>query len=99
MPISKSFRALPMDKLAFAALSVLVFLIPWDNTVAFPGLGSLARLVGAGALGLSIMATLLSGKLRRPQAFHVLAGLFLGWSALTLLWTASFESTFVRTLT
>ena len=88
-----------MNKAAFAALSVLVFLIPWDNTVALAGVGSLARVVGVGALGVAVMGALLSGTLRRPQTFHVLAGLFLVWSALTLLWTNSFESTLVRTLT
>ena len=88
-----------MDKVAFAALCLLTFLIPWDNTIALPGLGSLAQLVGIGALGLSVLAVVASGKLRRPHAVHVLAAAFLVWSASTLLWTISLEATLVRTLT
>ena len=88
-----------MNKLAFAALSCLVFLVPWDNSIAIPGLGSLAQLVGSGALGLSVLGILVSGKLRRPHAVHVLAVLFLLWSAFTLLWTTDFGATMVRTLT
>jgi O-antigen ligase len=46
------------------------------------------------------MATVvLSGKVRRPNAVHVCAALFLLWSACTLFWTTSLNATMERTLT
>ena len=88
-----------MDRAAFAALSALTFVIPWENIVTFPGFGSMARLAGVITGVLAVTSILLSGALRRPVAFHVLATSFLLWSALTVLWTINYEATRVRAIT
>jgi O-antigen ligase len=88
-----------MDKAAFLCLCLLTFLVPWDNTVAFSGLGSLSRLVGAGTFGLGLVAVLANQRVRRLHPFHVIAGAFVLWSALTLLWTEDVSSTSERAST
>src|ERR671930_992305 len=88
-----------MDKLAFVALAALVFLIPWDNTVEFPGMGSLAQLVGIAAMGLNVLAVIITGKLRRLQAIHVFAAAFVSWTLASLLWSINFHASLERAIT
>src|SRR5262245_1317406 len=99
MATSGFFAEIAMNKVAFAAVCLLTFLVPWDQTVSFGDLGSLARLAGAGTFGLSLLSVVATAKLRRPHAFHILAAAFVLWSAATLLWAFNFGATFQRTST
>jgi O-antigen ligase len=99
MLIWRSCENCVVDRAAFLALCVLTFLVPWDNTVVFAGLGSLSRLVGAGTLGLGLASVLTNQRVRRPHLFLVIAAAFVMWSALTLLWTTNLPATEERVLT
>ena len=65
-----------MTSLAYAALWVFIFAVPWENIIVIPGIGTISRLMGMVALGFAVLAALMSGRLRRPQPFHVAALLF-----------------------
>lgn len=88
-----------MNRAAFAALAILIFVIPWENTVAFSGLGSIARLAAAFATLLGVVSVVASGTLRRPHVFHVLAVGFLLWSAMSILWAINSATSLTRTTT
>jgi O-antigen ligase len=73
-----------MSSVAYAALWVFIFSVPWEKMLALPGLSIIARATGATALGLAVLSVVISGRLRRWHAFHVAAVLFWGWAALEL---------------
>jgi len=74
-----------MISLAYAALWMFVFSVPWENVVAIPGVGAISRLFGMIGLGLAVLAALTSGRVRRWHLFHVAALLFVIWSGSSIL--------------
>jgi O-antigen ligase len=74
-----------MSSIAYAALWVFVFAIPWEKILAVPGLAIVARLTGGTALALTVIAVVLSGRIRRWHWFHVVALLFWIWAAVELM--------------
>jgi hypothetical protein len=71
-----------MTAVAYAALWVFVFSIPWEKLLALPGLAVVARATGALALGLTVLSVVIHGRFRRLHLTHVAAVLFLAWAAL-----------------
>ncbi|MBA3759050.1 MAG: O-antigen ligase family protein [Gemmatimonadales bacterium] len=71
-----------MTSLAYAALWVFVFAVPWENIILIPGIGTIGRLMGMVAVGFALLAALISGRLRRPGPFLVAAVLFVIWSGI-----------------
>jgi len=69
-----------MTTVAYAALWIFVFAVPWDRLIALPGLNIVTRVTGGLALGLTLLAILVSGRVRRWRVFHVAALLFLAWA-------------------
>lgn len=68
---------------------LFIYLVPWENVLIIPGLGTLTRIVGL-LLGASwIVTTLLEGKTRRATVFHFAAFVFLVWALATVLWSAN----------
>jgi O-antigen ligase len=74
-----------MISLAYAALWFFVFSVPWENVITIPGLGAISRLIGMIALGLALLAAIVSGRFRRWHPFHVLTLLFVIWAGLSLV--------------
>jgi O-antigen ligase len=74
-----------MISVAYAALWVFVFSMPWENLIVIPGVGAISRLFGMLALGLALVAAVVSGRIRRFHALHVLAVLFFFWTAVGLM--------------
>jgi O-antigen ligase len=74
-----------MISLAYAALWIFVFSVPWEIVVIIPGVGVASKVTGMLALGAALMAAVLTGQLRRWQLFHVAALLFVLCCAFELL--------------
>jgi O-antigen ligase len=74
-----------MTSLAYAALWIFIFSIPWERIFALPGISIVSRVTGAVALGLALLAVVISGRFRRLHPFHVAAVLFWLWAAAELL--------------
>jgi O-antigen ligase len=76
-----------MVTLAYAALWMFVFSVPWERMIVIPGVGILSRLTGMIALGLALIAMVVTGRMRPWRGFHLAALLFVilaGLSVITL---------------
>jgi O-antigen ligase len=78
-----------MSAIAYAALWVFVFSVPWERILVLPGISIVPRVTGALALGLALLGVVMSGRLRRWHLFHVAALLFVIWTACLLLFVGS----------
>lgn len=73
-----------MTRAAYAALWLFIFSIPWEKMLALPGLAIIARATGGLAFGLTVLAVVIAGRLRRLHLVHAAAVLFWAWAALEL---------------
>ncbi len=74
-----------MNALAYAALWIFVFTLPWENALGIiPGVGVVTKLTGGLALGSALGVALISGRVRRWQALHLAAFLFVLWAGVHL---------------
>ena len=65
-----------MITLAYAALWMFVFVVPWEGVIAIDRIAIISRATGMLALGLTLLTVLLTGRVRRWRGFHVAAFLF-----------------------
>ncbi|MDQ3136657.1 MAG: O-antigen ligase family protein [Gemmatimonadota bacterium] len=70
-----------MTSVAYGALWFFTFALPWENIIVIPGVGTISRLAGMLALGLAVLAAVVSGRFRRWRFFQTGALLFVIWSA------------------
>ena len=71
--------------IAYAAVWFFVFSLPWENFIVIPGVGVFSRVIGAVAVGLTIVVNVISGRFRRWHLLHLAALLFVVWAAGVLL--------------
>lgn len=88
-----------MRSVALVLSVILVFIFPWENAVTLPGLGTIGRLYGLLVAAFWIGTVVVTGKIRKPNLFHLLMFLFVFWNLLTLFWSVSFENTLIRAIT
>jgi O-antigen ligase len=69
-----------MTSVAYASLWIFIFAVPWERLVVLPGLSIVTRVTGAIALGLTLLAIVISGRVRRWRVFHTAALLFVIWT-------------------
>ena len=74
-----------MVAIAYAALWVFVFSVPWERIIVMPGVSIVPKVTGGVALVLAMIAVVMTGRLRRWHPFHVWALLFWGWAAAGLM--------------
>jgi O-antigen ligase len=74
-----------MIAIAYSALWIFVFTLPWERVFALPGINIITRATGGVALGLALLAVVISGRLRRWQGLHIAAMLFVLSATLNLL--------------
>lgn len=84
-----------MARLAYLALWLYVFTIPWENIITLPGLGTLSRFVGIGAVGIGLLYVLISGSLRFHRV-HVWGVLFVLLAAFSYFWSIEAADTLNR---
>src|SRR3989442_5895917 len=74
-----------MTSVAYAALWIFVFVLPWESVIVLPGLAVVSRGTGVLALALAMLAVVISGRTRRWHAFHTTALLFVIWAGCDLV--------------
>jgi O-antigen ligase len=74
-----------MHSFAYGALWIFIFVLPWENMVTIPGLGTLSKALGIFALVITAFAPLISGRVRRLRLFHISALVFVLWAASSVL--------------
>lgn len=74
-----------MIAIAYSALWIFVFTLPWERVFALPGVNIITRATGGVAVALALLAVVVSGRLRRWQGLHVAAMLFVLTAAFNLM--------------
>jgi len=87
-----------MRKISFPFLWLLVFIMPWEDIFAIPGLTSLAKIFGMLAFLLGLTGALFSGRVRLPFVL-VWVALFSGWCAVSSQWAPDPEMPLQRAAT
>lgn len=82
-----------MKRLAFMVSLVLIFVIPWENTVEVRGVGTISRFIGLLAAATWLLAVLVEGDMRRPNLFVALVTAFVAWCSLSVFWSIDPETT------
>lgn len=74
----------------------MIFVMPWMDMVHLPGLGTLSRGLGLATAAFWGITVIVTGKMRTPQLFHLLALLFVVWTSTTVVWSYDPERTWAR---
>jgi O-antigen ligase len=74
---------------AYVFFWVFVFAIPWENVLVFPGVGTISRVVGIVAFGVTAVRVLLTAKVRRLNSFYWVAFAYLCWVLLSASWAVN----------
>ncbi len=92
---AEATRASRTGSLARWAVMVFIASIPSENGVAIAGLGSLSRLLGVAAFGLTLLAAFHKGglRVRAPSLYIVCAAAFGAWLLASYFWSAFPEVT------
>ncbi len=85
-----------MRKITYWLAVLLIFIIPWEDSISIEALGSLARLIGLVVAAFWAVTLLLEGQLRKPHLFHVLVLLFFLWNFVSVFWSPDTANTLQR---
>jgi O-antigen ligase len=85
-----------MRKITYWLAVILIFIIPWEDSISVPTLGSMARLMGLVVAVFWLATMLVDGRFRKPHLFHVLVLLFFLWNFVSMFWSPDRESTTQR---
>ncbi len=81
-----------LRRLSYVLGLVFIFSVPWEQTLETTALGTLSKFVGILAAGGWLLAVLAGAPMRRLQAVHGAAFLFVAWSGLTIFWSLDPEA-------
>ena len=82
-----------LARAAAALLWLLVFSLPLEKGLEFPGLGTISRVVGWAAFAAAALTVAHRRPVRAPNAALALAAAFTAWSALTWFWSVGRPAT------
>jgi O-antigen ligase len=85
-----------MRKITFWLSLVLIFVIPWEDSITISTLGSIARLLGLAIAGLWFWTILSEGHFRKFHLFHGLVLVFFLLNIISYIWSPNAERTFER---
>ncbi len=74
-----------MTRIAYAFLWLFVFSLPWERFLVLPGVAIISRVTGGLAVGLALLAVVVSGRFRRWHNLHVFGLLFWLWAGACFL--------------
>lgn len=85
-----------MRRIAYWLGLILIFILPWEDSISILSIGSIARLAGFVAAAFWAATVLVEGRFRKPNFFHALVLLFFLWNFVTLFWSLNTENTIQR---
>jgi O-antigen ligase len=65
---------------------LFVFAVPWQNVVLIPGLGTISKVLGIGAIGATVLHVLFSARVRPLLSFHWVAIAYFMWIFMSAFW-------------
>jgi O-antigen ligase len=85
-----------LRKITFWLSLVLIFIVPWEDSLSITAIGSLARLIGLVVAGFWFLTILTEGRFRKPNLFHAFVLLFFLWNIVSYMWTMDVDRTIER---
>ncbi|MBI5944532.1 MAG: O-antigen ligase family protein [Chloroflexi bacterium] len=85
-----------MRKITYWLAVLLIFIVPWEDSISVTTLGSLARVIGLVVAVFWLATMLMEGRFRIPHLFHAIVLLFFLWNFLSVFWSPDIDSTFQR---
>jgi len=85
-----------MRRITYWLAVILIFIIPWEDSISIAALGSLAKLMGLVVAGFWMATILIEGRFRKPHLFHAFVLLFFVWNFVSVFWSPETESTVQR---
>lgn len=85
-----------MRKVTYWLTIVLIFIVPWDDSISLTTWGSLVRVMGLITAAFWLVTILLEGRFRKPHIFHALVLLFFLWNFVSVFWSLNVDSTIQR---
>jgi O-antigen ligase len=82
-----------MRTIAFWLSLILIFMLPWEETISFPGLGTVGRVTGLFVAAFWLLTVVITGRFRKPRPFHVIILLFFLWNIASTLWSVDPKTT------
>jgi O-antigen ligase len=73
--------------IAFGLSLAFIFIVPWEGVIEYPSLGSGAKMIGFLLAAVWVLSVILTGRLRRPGPFQIMACLFVLWNAVSVFWS------------
>jgi len=83
-------------RLTYWLALILIFMIPWEDSLSVSSIGSMAKLIGLIVAGFWVATILIEGQFRKPHLFHVLTLLFFLWNFISMFWSLDMENTIQR---
>ncbi|MCB8976646.1 MAG: O-antigen ligase family protein [Ardenticatenaceae bacterium] len=88
-----------MRKIAFWLALVLLFMIPWENSVIIDGVGRISRVMGILVAAFWLGTVIATGKFRQLRPFHIVIFIYFFWNGITILWSTDVSATLDRITT
>lgn len=88
-----------MRSVAFWLSLIVIFIIPWENSITVAGLGTLVRVAGFFVAAFWCLTVLATGQVRKPHPFHVVMLLFVVWNVASAFWSLGLPETIERIVT
>lgn len=85
-----------MRRITLWLVLLMVFFIPWEDSVSIMALGSLARALGFLVAIFWFGNVILEGGLRKPGLFHAFVLFFFLWNAISLVWSMDIDISLQR---
>lgn len=85
-----------MRRITLWLVLLMVFFIPWEDSVSIMALGSLARALGFLVAIFWFVNVILEGGLRKPGLFHAFVLFFFLWNAISLVWSMDIDISLQR---
>lgn len=85
-----------MRKLTFFLSLVMIFIIPWEDSISITSVGSLTRMIGLLVAGLWFFTILVEGHFRKFHLFHAFVLIFFLWNIASYIWSIDTDRTIVR---
>ena len=83
-------------KITYWLSLVLIFIVPWEDSLSITAVGSLTRLTGLVVAGCWFMTILSEGRFRKPHLFHAFVLFFFLWNIVSYMWSIDIDRTFER---
>ena len=88
-----------LDRIAYALLCLLIFVVPWADSVPLLSGMPLSSWIGLMAFGFLMLRVLVVQRIRTATPIHYWMWTFIAWVALSRLWTIDPNATSQRILT